>query len=59
MTSEWDPILRPNMDVYAELRINDGRLELQFDRHPNITVSLDAKVIPQLIKILERMERRV
>lgn len=59
MTSEWDPILTPNGQVYADLRINEEKLEIRLARTPNYTIVMDAKVIPHLIKILQRMQVRV
>jgi hypothetical protein len=59
MTSEWDPILTPDRQVYADLRINGDLLELRLARTPNYTIVMDAKVIPHLIKILQRMDVRV
>lgn len=55
MISEWDPILTPNLAEYAWLRLNEGRMELRFASHPDYTIFMDAKAIPQMIKILERM----
>jgi hypothetical protein len=59
MISEWDPILTPSMKVYADLRLNEQWLEIKLAESSNYTIKLDAKVIPQLIKILQRMEVKV
>ena len=59
MKSEWDPILTENLKEYANVRLNEGRLEIQFESLQGYTMSMDAKIIPQLIKALQRMEKRV
>lgn len=59
MKSEWDPILTENLKEYANVRLNEGRLEIQFASLLGYTLCMDAKIIPQLIKALQRMEKRV
>ena len=59
MISEWDPILTPAMREYALVRLNDKLLEIKLDSCKDITIRLDAKVIPQLRKILERLDTEI
>lgn len=54
MISEWDPILTPSNQPYMELRLNNGSLEVRFVRMPSYIVRMDERVIPQLIKALQR-----
>jgi hypothetical protein len=58
-TYEWEPILKTNMDVYAEVRLNETMLEIKPYPDKNIVMGVDAKCIPQLIKILQRMESKI
>jgi hypothetical protein len=55
MISEWDPIVTPKMKIYAETRLNNGRLELRMTNTPNYIISMDEKIIPHLIQSLQRM----
>ena len=59
MTSEWDPILTPKLTEYAWLRVNDSKLEIKMANHPTYTIVMDAKAIPQMIKILERLDKEI
>ena len=59
MTSDWDPILTPKLSEYAWMRVNEENLEIVMCRHPELTITFDAKVIPQMIKILERMNKEL
>jgi hypothetical protein len=56
---EWNPILTSNMDVYVEVRLNGTMLEIKPYPDKDIVMRLDAKCIPQLIKILQKMENRI
>lgn len=58
LVSEWDPIMTPALTPYAWVRVNDGVLELRLERN-GMTVKLDAKAIPQLIKILTRLDTTI
>jgi hypothetical protein len=55
MISEWDPILTPNLTEYALVRLNNDILEIKFAKQPRFSVIIDKGAIPQLIKILERL----
>jgi hypothetical protein len=59
LQSEWDPILTPKLSEYAWLRVNNNRLELKLATYKDIVVTLDSKAIPQLIKILSRLENKL
>ena len=55
--SEWDPVLTPNMHVYALIRLAENMLQIKL--HSGYVVNLDSKAIPQLIKILTRLEKQI
>ena len=51
-------ITKPNGEVYARVKLEDGKLQLQLaaaSKH-NVWIHLDAKVIPQLRQILAEAE---
>lgn len=54
--SEWDPILTPALTEYGWVRQNGNMLEIKLASFPTYTINVDAKAIPQLIKILQRLE---
>ena len=55
--SEWDSILTPNMHKYALVRLAENILQIKL--HSGYVVTLDARAIPQLIKILTRLEKQI
>lgn len=54
--SEWDPIITPALTEYGWVRQNGSMLEIKLASAPSYTINVDARAIPQLIKILQRLE---
>lgn len=54
-TTEWESIITPTLREYAWVRVHDNLLELKFAAH-DYTITMDAKAIPQLIRILQSLE---
>ena len=51
-------IKKQNGEVYAEVWVEDGRLQLTLMQYaPGIQIQMDEKVIPQLIKALKLIEQ--
>lgn len=59
LEAEWDPILTPGMTEYAWVRVRGHLLQIKVRNLPSIIFQMDAKAIPQLIKILQRLDKRV
>ena len=57
--SEWDPILTPSMQEYAWVRVVGKQLQIKLAPYEQFTLVMDAKAIPQLIKILSRLENKL
>ena len=57
MKSEWDPILTPSMQEYALVRQADSLLQIKLAS--GYVINLDARAIPQLRKILARLENKL
>lgn len=59
MISEWDPIFRSNLKEYANMRLNEDMVELVFENCKEFTIFFDIRAVPQMIKILQRMEKHL
>ena len=49
-------IVKPNGDVYAVVKVEDGQLKIQLKQYHGVWVHMDAKIIPQLRQILAEAE---
>lgn len=56
LQSDWDPILTPSMYEYALVRQVDSILQIKLGGY---VVNLDAKCIPQLRKILAKLDNKL
>lgn len=59
LEKEWEPIFTPSMAEYARVRVRGHMLQMKVKNIPSIIFQMDAKVIPQLIKILQRLDTQV
>lgn len=51
-------IVKPNGDVYARVKVEDGMLQIQLCQSsiPDSWITMDSKIIPQLRQILTEAE---
>ena len=49
-------IVKPNGEVYANVKVEDGKLMIQLMQYHKVWVHMDAKIIPQLRQILAEAE---
>lgn len=58
-TYEWDTLLDAHLRPFIEVRLNKQWLEIKLNRCDNVVVQLDNVIIPKLIKMLERTQRKL
>ena len=49
-------IVKPNGEVYAVVKVEEGQLKIQLKQYHDVWVHMDAKIIPQLRQILAEAE---